>query len=152
MGDRTTGFGRRHKGLLAYFGRRGSDAEDLAQDTWVRFLAYGRTRAVDEPEALLRVMARRVLIDHLRRWRPIPMAAEGGDGLLPDFSGEAVNRLALAAAIHKLPPDDQRLLRWRFQDDLPLDGIASRLAITPAACRQRLVRSLRRLRQLLDEP
>jgi RNA polymerase sigma factor (sigma-70 family) len=151
MGDPTHSYARRHKSLLAYFGRRGSDAEDLAQDTWVRFLAYGRARSVDEPDALLKVMARRVLIDHLRHRRPVPAAAEGSDPLLPDFSSAAVNRVALAGAIRKLSPDDQRLLRWRFQDGQPLDRIAARLGITSPACRQRLVRALRRLRELLDE-
>ncbi len=145
-----------HQGRLeAFFRRQGlSAAEDLVQDTWERYLAYRQKAAVREPGALLSVMARRVWVDHVRygvRHRHWAMASEDDGGSRPDFAGSTVARLDLMAALRQLSPEDRQLIRWRFQDSQSLDHIAGRLHITPAACRQRMVRALRRLRQLVDE-
>ena len=145
--------------LVGFFQARGSsaDADDLAQETWERYLAYEQRRAVREPGALLSVIARRVWVDHVRRdrRRGFVMSSANGDqdqaDSASDFVGPTVSRLDLLAALRQLSPEDQKLIRWRFQDGQSLDHIAQRLQITPAACRQRMVRALRRLRQLVDE-
>ncbi len=149
-------WGRR---LTAYFHARGrgADADDLAQETWARYLAYEQKRPVREPGALLTVIARRVWIDHVRRDRRRGWAMSSGSGdedpadATSDFVTPTVSRLDLLAALRQLSPEDQQLIRWRFSDGQSLDHIAHRLRITPAACRQRMVRALRRVRQLVDE-
>ncbi len=149
-------WGRR---LAAYFRARGSatDADDLAQDTWVRYLTYEQERPVRESGALLSVIARRVWIDHVRRdrRRGLVMSSVNGDedraDAASDFVAPTVSRLDLLAALRQLSLEDQKLIRWRFSDGQSLDYIAQRLQITPAACRQRMVRALRRVRQLVDE-
>lgn len=142
--------------LAAFFRARGSsaDADDLTQETWERYLTYQRRRPVREPGALLSVIARRVWIDHVRRdrRRGWVMSAIDEAGSAPDFAGPTVSRLDLLAALRQLSPEDQQLIRWRFQDGQSLDHISHRLHITPAACRQRMVRALRRVRRLVDEP
>jgi len=156
MGDGDDRWQRRHRSLLGFFRRVGSveDGEDLAQDTWVRYWRHAARASVAEPDALLRVMARRVWIDYLRgRRRSQPSSEQPSDGLPgPDFSDGFASRLDLLAALKQLPREDRQLIRWRFEEGQRLDHIAQRLHITPAACRQRLVRALRRLRQIMDEP
>ncbi len=149
-------WGRR---LAAYFRARGSSAEadDLTQETWERYLTYEKKHAVREPGALLSVMARRVWIDHMRRdrRRGRVMSSVTGDedqaDSGSDFVGPTVSRLDLLAALRQLSLEDQKLIRWRFSDGQSLDHIARRLEITPLACRQRMVRALRRVRRLVDE-
>lgn len=144
--------------LAAFFRRLGSstsdDVGDLVQDTWERYLGYRQREVVREPGALLAVIARRVWVDHVRhgvRQRHWAMTSDDDGESHPDFSGSTVARLDLVAALRQLSPEDRQLIRWRFQDGQSLDHIAGRLHITPAACRQRMVRALRRVRQLVDE-
>ncbi len=149
-------WGRR---LAAYFRARGSsaDADDLTQETWERYLTYGQKHPVREPGALLSVIARRVWVDHVRRDRRrrwVMSSARGDEDQADsgsDFVGPTVSRLDLLAALRQLSPEDQQLIRWRFSDGQSLEHIARRLKITPLACRQRMVRALRRVRRLVDE-
>jgi RNA polymerase sigma-70 factor (ECF subfamily) len=60
---------------------------------------------------------------------------------------------ALTALVLSEPEPSQLLLRLRFAEQLTHEEIAKRLEVSPAACRKRLERVLRRLRDIaVNEP
>ncbi|WP_238654691.1 RNA polymerase sigma factor [Paenibacillus piscarius] len=56
--------------------RSGSEADDLAQETWAKALSYRKFTASTNPEALLLRMARNTWIDHIRRNSALIRAVE----------------------------------------------------------------------------
>lgn len=55
--------------LLSLLRRRGqsaADAEDIAQEAWVRFFRYAQNHTVEQPEAFLTTVALRLSIDEHR--------------------------------------------------------------------------------------
>lgn len=70
--------------------RSGTEADDLAQETWAKALSYGKFTASPNPEALLLRIARNTWIDHIRRAGSLTRALER--------SGLAADSAAVEAA------------------------------------------------------
>ena len=142
-------------GFLAYrLDDRGS-VEDLTQATFERALrAWGRfdPRRASEGAWLLAI-ARNLLIDHLRRDRSRQLEPLD-EGTLPAVAGPE-ERLTtapeLAAALAQLGERDREVLALRFGGDLTGAEIAALLGLKLANVQQITSRSLRRLRELLEQ-
>jgi RNA polymerase sigma-70 factor (ECF subfamily) len=145
-------------GFFAYRVRNRTDAEDLTQQTFERALrAWHRF----DPErgsqsTWLLAIARNLLIDHQRadrspRQDPLDDVADerlGSELADPDLGLEP----ALAAALATLRPRDREIVALRFGGDLTGAEIAELTGLSLANVQQILSRSLRRLREALDEP
>ena len=143
-------------GFFAYWTRSRADAEDLTQLTFERALKawsrYDEARA--SVSTWLMVIARNLLVDHLRSSRAKPqrpiedadleaLAAEPDRpqlGLDPDLS------LALAG----LAPRERELIALRFGADLNGPEIAELTGLSLANVQQILSRSLRSMRASLE--
>ena len=130
-------------------------AEDVQQqvftEVWHRGPQYDPARA----GLLTWVMtiARSRAIDHLRRRVPEPRdphdaterageVAPGADALLDGW------RMSHYLAL--LPDDERRLLQLRFYEELSQTEIAERTGIALGTIKARMVRGLRRLRELIE--
>jgi RNA polymerase sigma-B factor len=87
-----------------------------------------------------------------------PRSSEDRDGatLASELGGDderyeqAEARLALTEALPSISPEDRRLLRLRFADELTQTQIAGRLGISQMQVSRRLRASLERLRELVQ--
>jgi RNA polymerase sigma-70 factor (ECF subfamily) len=132
-------------------------AEDAAQQAVERAFTSGRRRAdLDDPDAWLATIAQR---EALRMWRSeerIRVRATGVAELdalaVPDRDVERLEaRLTLEAMISGLAPDDRRLIRLKYDDDLTQREIANRLGIPEGNAKVRLHRARKKLeRELRD--
>ena len=143
-------------GFFAYRLSSVADAEDLTQQTFERALRawsrYDETRA--SVATWLLVIARNLLIDHLRATRAAPV--QSGD----DADLEAVPAPAdrpsigldpeLERALNELGPRERELIALRFGGDLTGLEIAEMTCLTLSNVQQILSRSLRRMRTHLD--
>ncbi len=143
-------FDDRYAGLssLAYrvafriLGERG-DAEDVAQETMAR--AFVRWRKVDgfaEPW-VARVATNAALGIVRRRGRSHPSAPLARPGIDSD-------RVALVAALRKLPKRQREVLVLRYLADMTEDAVAAQLGISTGSVKQHAHRALRAARPLLD--
>ena len=146
-----------------------ADAEELAQDTFVR--AFRGLTAFEGKSSfrtwLLRI-AHRTALNHLGRAHPATVsidddspravqacvAADYATALDADSdaalsTGREKRIQLLEAAILKLPPDDQLLLRLFYFEDQPLADIAYILDTSAGALSGRLHRIRKRLRREL---
>ena len=142
-------------GFLAYRVGDRATAEDLTQTTFERALrAWGRfdPRRASETTWLLAI-ARNALIDHLRHERSAPTAAfdEHDLAVTPGPEERAGGSPELLAAVMSLSERDREVLALRFGGDLSGAQIAATLDLTLANVQQILSRSLRQLRQQLDQ-
>jgi len=143
--------------------RNAADADDLAQETFVRaYQAIGRFRvgeplrpwltriAVNQAYSLYRRRRRRPetsiepLVEAGRQW-----AAAGDDPA--DRAAEAESHARLAEAFAGLSPEHQAVLTLRVVEDLPYDEIARVLNVPVGTVMSRLSRARTELRRRLRE-
>ncbi len=123
---------------------------------WMRFLTK---------QKLAEVTRRHVGVQSrdVRRERPLPKKVAGNSSvLLTGFLAGKVNspssvvckeevRRLVSGCIERLEPMDREILLLRHVEQMKTAEVAERLEISPNNCRQRHIRSLKKLRDLLVE-
>ena len=132
-----------------------ADAEDVVQDTYVRWHNTNHA-AVENPEAWLVTSATRLAIDRLRRlktereayvgpWLPEPIVT---DADRPDWALDLSTDLSMAALtlLETLAPDERAAFLLHDVFDVGYARIAAILDKNEAACRQLIHRARSRVR------
>jgi RNA polymerase sigma-70 factor (ECF subfamily) len=132
-------------------------AEDVTQETWLRAVReWRRTGVPDAPIAWLRVVARNLLLNHLRRRPALPLDEETVSEALAtveqESAAETEERAALLAqALARLPgPEAQLLTEFHFEHHR-VAQLAERYGISERAVEGRLRRARERLRRELGK-
>lgn len=132
-----------------------SDAEDILQEAWLRWMGQDRS-AIGSPGAWLTRVVTRLCLDHLKSarrrretyvgaWLPEPLvaghaaSAEAGHALAEEVS------IALMLALDRLSPPMRAAFILRDAFDLGFDQIATALDRSEADCRQLVSRARRRM-------
>jgi RNA polymerase sigma-70 factor (ECF subfamily) len=145
-------------GYLLRVLRDRSAAEDVQQQVYTE--VWRRAGEYDpERSGLLTwtmTITRSRAIDHLRRRVPEPrdpdLAArtiEAGQDTVAE-SDALADRWRMAHYLGRLPEDERVLLRMRFYEELSQTEIAERTGVALGTVKARMVRGLRRLRQLIE--
>jgi len=150
---------RRHQGRLVNFFRRlgaYGDAEDLAQDTFVRlFRCRYRRRAGARFTTFLFALARHAWLDGLRRRRRRERIAEAVAGAPPapppSAARRARDRLDVRWALERLPEKMRLPLVMQIFQGLTLEEIAAALGAPVGTVKSRIFHALERLRELLRD-
>ena len=131
-----------------------ADADDVAQDTWLRWQAAGGEH-IANTEAWLVTTATRLCLDRLRSaartreiypgpWLPEPIVTEPG----PEGAAELADSLTLGflVLLEQLAPVERAVFVLADVFGVPYAEIAATVGRSPAACRQIASRARRRLR------
>jgi len=113
------------------------DAEDIAQEAFIRWMKADRS-AVREPQAFLQRTVTRLCLDHLKSarqqrekyigtWLPEPLVE---DDVQDDVT------LPLMLALERLSPLERAAFLLHDVFDVPFDEIGAAIGRDPAACRQ----------------
>lgn len=133
-------------------------AEDLLQTTLTKaFTGWRRLKATDDPVAY----AHRILLNTFLSERRLKRSGELSMAEVPDGSraidradgaaGDLADRVTLTAALAELAPLDRAVVVLRYWHDRSVSMTAADLGITEAAVKNRSIRALRRLRELLTD-
>lgn len=134
-----------------------SDAEDLVQDAWVRFIDAGMPQ-VASLRAYLTTVVSRLALDYLKSarvtreqyvgtWLPEPvLTSEAVDGPAEAAEQREQVSLAMLTLLERLTPEQRIVYVLREGFGSSYEEIADHLGKTPAACRQ----IFRRARQRID--
>ncbi|WP_369134075.1 RNA polymerase sigma-70 factor [Modestobacter sp. I12A-02662] len=145
--DPTTAFAA-HRNLLftVAYEMLGSaaDAEDVLQETWLRWMAVDLGQVRDERAYLVRITTRRCLdrLRTLRRrkevyvgpWLPEPLLT--APDVAEDVELAESLSMALMLVLETLPPTERAVFVLREAFDLGYDEIAAAVGKSPAAVRQ----------------
>lgn len=140
-------------GLLTVLGGSPADAEEIAQDAFVRLLEHWRkVRTYDDVDAWLRTVAVRLLISRQRRGGVARsglrrLAARTPDRVDAPDGGYLDVRAALAA----LPLGHRAVLLLHHVHDLPVEEVADLLRIPVGTVKSRLSRGRAALAPRLSE-
>jgi RNA polymerase sigma factor (sigma-70 family) len=154
-------FADHHASLSGYFRRRiadRSDAEDLAQEVYLRLLRSdagarcdGGTRDIRNPEAYLYTVAANLAREHAAARSRTPVTVEDidrvADSIADDRLGEeALERehryRLLVEAIDRLPPKNRAVLLMQHRDELSYREIAERLQVSTHMVKKHVVKAL----------
>jgi RNA polymerase sigma-70 factor (ECF subfamily) len=138
-------------GLLAAMSGNRSDAEELAQEAYLRLLTrWDTVSRYEDPEAWLRTVAVRLMISRQRRATVarlrLPLLA--GRHSSPEPSPDAVT---LQDALLRLPTDQRVVVLLHHVADLPVEDIARELEVPLGTVKSRLSRGRAALKALLGE-
>ncbi|GAA5188589.1 SigE family RNA polymerase sigma factor [Rugosimonospora acidiphila] len=130
------------------------EAQDVVHEAFAKALVRpGQLARADNPEAWLRTVAvnlarsryrRRAVFDRLVRTGRVDRPEASVPGLSPD-------RVALVAALQRLPHAVRESIVLHHLADLPVAEIAAVLGCSPSTVKARLVRGRRALSELLGE-
>lgn len=142
--------------FLVRLSRRRDTAEDLAQETWLKFAKAAPSLRTDTRLApFLFTIARNAYISH-RRWALLDISrlVTYGQSALsaslavetPDLTHERATEITrLDQALGRLPVASREVLLLVGAEDLGHDHVAAMLGISPTALRQRLCRARNQL-------
>jgi RNA polymerase sigma-70 factor (sigma-E family) len=138
-------------GLLTAMSGNRADAEELAQEAFVRLLGrWDTVSRYDDPEAWLRTVAIRLLISRQRRQTVarlrLPMLA----GRTQHADEPSPDGVTVHDALLRLPPDQRAVVLLHHVADLPLEQIARDLELPLGTVKSRLSRGRQALKNLLD--
>jgi RNA polymerase sigma-70 factor (ECF subfamily) len=131
-----------------------ADADDVAQEAWLRWQAAGGPH-IANPEAWLVTVATRLCLDRLRSpartreiypgpWLPEPIVTDPG----PESAAELSDSLTLGflVLLDQLAPVERAVFVLADVFEVPYAEIATTVGRSQAACRQIASRARRRLR------
>lgn len=144
------------RAYIAGMGVPRHDVDDVAQDVYLElYRFFDRMPETVEPRQWLKGIARNLCLNYFRRTsRRARLQREALVEIFLRAEQEGEPRLAegpvraaLDGCYQKLPPDSQRMLEMKYEQELPSAAIAERLASTSEAIRVALFR----VRQLLKD-
>ncbi len=134
-------------------------AEDITQETFLRYLERYRCDSAQEILRCLYTIAGHLCVDAYRKHRDVPLSAlsaERVEGSLPgrEETGaceaeQTVSRLAVRAALNGLQEEEKELLLLRYVNEVPLQTIAKILGISRFATYRRIVNASGKLKENL---
>lgn len=136
--------------------RSAADAEDVVQEAFVRYWRHQRGLP-GNPVALLLISIRRAAFDLARREvrrsnreHVADGGVNGADAYFEPLVGDDERRLALEAALARLPVEQREVLALKLWGELTFDEIGRQLAISPHTAASRYRYALAALRKELS--
>lgn len=137
--------------LRAAMGGDLTDAQDVVQEAFCRsWDHWDKLTSYDDPIAWVRRVAWNIAFS---RWRRLRTARKYVHHLRPEpVAGPGPDRVALSAALARLPLDQRRAVILYYLGDLPISAIAQECDVPESTIRSRLHRARAALLQHLNDP
>lgn len=137
-------------------------AEDMTQETFLRYLERYQCDSVQEAVRCLYTIARHLCVDEYRRHKPVSLTGmqerQDGDRNLQTAYGEGSNeeeqtllRLAVRKALAVLEEEEQELLLLRYGNEVSPATIGKLLGISRFAVYRRLTAASRKFKEQLGK-
>jgi len=127
-------------------------AEDLLQTTLTKvYVGWRRLRAADDPVAYAHGILVKSFLSERRLRRSGELPVDRMPESPPRESTDLVDRLTLMSALAELAPLDRAAVVLRYWNDQSVAATAADLGLTEAAVKNRCLRGLRQLRDLLGD-
>ncbi len=129
-------------------------AEDVTQETFLRFLDHQADYRTGDALKLLYTIARNLCTDEYRRKKAMPLSevSQGQmPGSIPGLEEAYINRSLLHAALQKLSEEDRELILLRYVNEVPLTSLTSFYGMSRFALYRRCQRLLAFLKKEVAE-
>ncbi len=126
--------------------RNREQAEDITQETFLRWFASDTYRDTGQILQYLYTVARNLCIDAYRRHSPEPLPDD-----MPAGEEDPLPSIALRAALEKLSAADRELVLLRYVNEVPMGVLCRLYGQSRFALYRRLNRVLKALKDALEE-
>ena len=129
-------------------------AEDVTQETFIRFFESKDYHSIGKEMAYLYTIARNLCIDYFRKQKEeliedLPAKIQE----MPDSSDKVesiVDQLSIEQALDHLTDDEREAVVLRFSGELSVEDIAKSMDISRFAVRRRILSALEKLRKEME--
>ncbi len=125
--------------------RSREEAEDVTQETFLRYFASDTYQDTGRTLQYLYTIARNLCIDERRRPLTQPLPED-----LPSEEGDPLDAAALRSELNRLSPEDRELVLLRYVNEVPMNVLCKLYGVSRFALYRRLQDLLKRLRQRLE--
>ena len=125
-------------------------AQDITQETFLRFYSQGLTLDNDKELPYLYTIAKNLCIDHFRK-NPVESVEEMAEDATHDPTEGWINDLTLRMTISKLPDDERELIFLRYVNEISIATICKITGLSRFAVYRRLSKSLKWLKEELKK-
>ncbi len=126
-------------------------AEDITQETFIRFMESKDYRSTGKDMAYLYTIARNLCIDHFRKRRNDWMEDMQALPEVPDESCPLDERISIECALDKLDEDERELVVLRFMAGLSAADIGKAVGLSRFAVHRRITSALEKLRKEMED-
>ena len=123
-------------------------AEDLTQETFLRFFENDSYKDMGKKMAYLYTIARNLCMDHFRKKEFLDLDENVAE---KDYINRAHNRMAIEEALYKLPEEEREILFLRYVNEVPINQIAKSLNISRFSLHRKIKKALDHLKEVYDE-
>jgi RNA polymerase sigma-19 factor, ECF subfamily len=156
-------FNEHRSRLFRYLRRRlanEDDAQEIAQETFLRLLRVPRSDLVEDPQAYLYRVARNLVYERSCKTLPAHRWADDSEldelEALQELPDAAVDRLALAERVtgflEELPPQSRAIFSLFWQRGLSQQEIAEQVGLSKSMVQKTLAQSIAYCRKRLPSP
>lgn len=121
------------------------DAEDITQETFLKYLEHSEYHKKDSEIKILYTIARNLCISLHRKVKPVPLEEE------PPADGNILDSVALRLAMSKLDDDDREIIILRFVNDENISVIAEIFGTSRFTMSRRINKIIKQLKSELRE-
>ncbi len=125
-------------------------AEDLTQETFLRFLASRTYRNEGRQLQYLYTIARNLCRQYYRDWTVTYSLAENADTAGDGFEKALVQRICLQDALQGLAPEERELLLLRYVNGVPVPVLSGLYHVSRFAVYRRLKSILHKIRTEME--
>lgn len=124
--------------------RERETAEDITQETFLRFIQQPSYHSTDKALRILYTIAKNLCTDHFRK--PPPQALDDNIPANDNIEDNVIDNLTLRQALFELSDEDREIVLLRYINDVPVGVISSIYGISRFALNRRLKRILTQLK------
>lgn len=157
----TAWFHQYHDQLLRFLTRslgEQAEAQDLAQEVFLRILRIDEPDLIQHPRAYLYRVAINVIQEWRMRNQRFPLQDDQDLDQIPDLHEPAADLEAdeqaarVNAAVARLPALYRAVLKLRVTQGMTHNEVAAQLGLSPRMVKRYVIKAYARLRELLGEP
>lgn len=124
-------------------------AEDLTQETFLRYLEHPQYHNIDKTLQLLYTIAGNLCKDEYRQQKTVEIPEETASD--ENIEESVITDYALSEALQKLSPEDREIILLRYINDVPIGVIANIYSISRFALNRRIKKILAELHNELGK-
>lgn len=118
-------------------------AEDLTQETFLRFMESNDYKEMGRKMAYLYTIARNLCADHFRKQEAVSLEEEIA---VDNKEDQLLLRLSIGQAIQKLSAEEQELIFLRYVNEVPLGQISRIYGLSRYALYRKMQKCLKKLK------
>ncbi len=124
-------------------------AEDLTQETFLRYIEHPQYHGIDKTLQLLYTIARNLCKDEYKRLKTEEIPEETASD--ENIEESVITNCALSEALEKLSPEDREIILLRYINDVPIGVIANLYSMSRFALNRRIKKILAELHNELGK-